>query len=259
VRRALLAAALCCLAGAACRTPLPPEATLLSEDDPRPARLLAQLAERAHGLAAVRGTARVSVDGQQGASFARQLVLVARPANLRVEVLGVLNQRIAVLATDGERYDLYRSEDGSVESGAVHPAVLVEVAGVPLAPEQAVALLLGAPAEAWEAARAQRALELGEGAIRVELAPAADGLERSLDFAADGSLRRYAVQAGGQSALEVRWDDYRDLPGGRFAHRIAVEFPDVAARAEVSFRSVELNPALPAELFRLELAGRASG
>lgn len=257
MRRAARAAALCCLAVLACRTPLPPEAALLPGDDPRPARLLAELAEHAHGLAAVRGTARVAVDGQRGASFARQLLLVARPARLRVEVLGVLNQRVAVLATDGERYDLYRSEDGSLESGPVYPAVLVEVAGVPLAPEQAVALLLGAPPEIGAPAR--RALALGEGAIRVELAPGADGLGHSLDFAPDGSLRRYAVQAGAEQVLEVLWDDYRDLPGGRFAHRIAVEFPGAAARAEVSFREVELNPSLPDELFRLELAGRVPG
>jgi hypothetical protein len=257
VRAAVLAAALCCLVGAACRTPLPPATVVLDGDDPRPVRLLAQLTERTHEIAALRGTARVSVDGQQGASFARQLVLVARPASLRVEVLGVMSQRIAVLATDGERYDLYRAEDGRLESGPVHPAVLVEVAGVPLAPEQAVALLLGAPSGVE--GRPQRALELGEGAIRVELVPAQDGLGRSLEFAADGSLRRYTVRAGSESALEVRWDDYRDLPGGRFAHRISVEFPGVAARAEVSFRSVELNPSLSGELFRLELAGRSAG
>lgn len=257
MRRAARAAALLCLAGLACRTPLPPQAVTLPGADPRPARLLAQLGERARGLATVRGMARVAVDGQRGASFARQLVLVARPARLRVEVLGVMNQRVAVLATDGERYDLYRSEDGSLESGAVYPAVLVEVAGVPLAPAQAVALLLGAPPEIGSPTR--RALELGEGAIRVELAPTGDGLERSLDFAPDGSLRRFAVQAGAERVLEVRWDDYRDLPGGRFAHRIAVEFPGASARAEVSFREVELNPSLPDELFRLELAGRVPG
>jgi hypothetical protein len=131
VKRAALALVAALLLQMGCRT-LPPGAVRLALDDPRPQALLAGWNARAGELRSLRGSARVSLDGVRGASFARQLLAVERPARLRVEVIGLLNQRIAVLATDGEHYDLYRSENGAVESGEIRPGVLWEVAGVPL-------------------------------------------------------------------------------------------------------------------------------
>lgn len=236
-----------------CRT-LPEAVVPLPPADPRPAALLQGLRTQEEGRRAVRASARVSLSGQRGASFARQLLLLERPARLRVEVLGLLGQRVAVLATDGGRYELYRAETGSVESGEIHPAILFEIAGVPLTPEQAVALLLGGPGGAPSAARA---FERGEGTIRLEWPGSGSRFEHALDFDEVGHPRRYAVGTGsGAPLLEVLWNDYRDVGGSLFAHRVELDFPRTDAHAEVSFRSVELNPSLPDALFRLDLAGR---
>ncbi len=248
MRRLVGVGVLLLLAG--CRTPVP-AALPLPPDDPRPAALLAELALREQSLQGVRARARVSIDGQRGASFAKQLLLIERPARLRVEVLGLLNQRIAVLATDGRRFDLYRAESGAVESGAVHPTLLWQVAGVPLTPQEAVALLLGAPVDLTAAAGPGSARELPGGGVRLELEDRL-GLARAAEFDAAGRLRRYQRRApDGETLLEVRWDDYRDAGGRSFAHQIAVEAPGAGARAELSFRSVEINPELPAALFEL--------
>lgn len=228
----------------------------VSENDPRPALLMAGLSDSVRDRTGVRATARVSLSGSRGASFARQLLLLERPARLRVEVLGLLGQRVAVLVTDGDEYDLYRAETGTVERGSMHPAILWEVAGVPLTPEQAVALLLGAPRTPPQALPG-RALESASGTLRLEWEESGSLPARALEFDPEGRLQRYELGPRGDRAfLRVEWSDYRDVAGEPFAHRVDLVFPRNEARAEVSFKSVELNPDLPAGLFQLELAGR---
>ncbi len=250
--RALACAALLALAG--CRTLGPPGLPSLPPDDPRPAALLEQLAAVAASRTSLRAAARVSMEGQRGASFARQLVLLERPARMRLEVLGVLGQRVAVLATDGVHYDLYRAERRDLESGDVHPGILYEMAGLALTPEEAVRLALGSPLEPAEAAAGTDGTALlPDGALRVGL-HAADALRRTLEFAPTGELRRFYVHGpDGERVLDVRYRDFRALGGSLFAHEIDVELPASRSRAAIQLRDVELNPRLPDELFRLEL------
>jgi len=261
VRRARLRAAALLAASilAACRT-VGPALPGLAPEDPRPAALLAGLAVSAAERTALRAEARVSIEGQRRASFSKQLLLLERPARLRLEIVGLLGQRVAVLATDGARYDLYRAEHPALESGEVHAGILFDVAGLALTPEEAVQLALGVPLLPTEGTpAAESAAALPEGGVRVVLrARAAEEPRRTLEFDAAGHLARYAVHApGGALVFEARYDDYRDVAGSAFAFAIAVELPATGTHAELQFRWVELNPALSDDLFRLEL--RRSG
>ena len=256
-RAALALAALLALVG--CRT-LAPSVAPLPAGDGRPAELLRGLAVLAAERSALRASARVSIEGERRASFARQLLLLERPARLRLEVMGVLGQRVAVLATDGSQYDLYRAERPGIESGEVHPGILWEVAGLALTPEEAVQLALGAPLAPAETPSIAGSAALPEGGVRVELGYRAGDLRRTLEFDAGAALRRYAVfDPAGALVLEARYGDYRDVGGSRFAHEIAVELPAAASRAEIRFQWVELNPELPDELFRLPTRSPVSG
>jgi hypothetical protein len=250
VKRAAPALAAALLLQMGCRT-LPSQVVPLAVGDPRPHALLAAWTARAGELHSLRGSARVSLDGARGASSSRQLLAMERPARLRVEVLGLLNQRIAVLATDGERYDLYRAESGAVESGEIRPSVLFEVAGVPLTPEEAVAVLLGAPRLELPGGEITGAVERSDAALRFEIR--GSGLHWSIfEFDAQELLSGYEL-AGPEGALfQVRYRDYREVAGTRFAHRVELDFPASELRAEVEFRGVELNAALPEAIFRLE-------
>jgi hypothetical protein len=172
-----------------------------------------------------------------------------------VEVLGLLGQRIAVLATDGGRYDLYRSENGAVESGEVHPAVLWEVTGVPLTPEQAVRLLLGAPQMESPGGEISGAALGSDAEVRFEIR-GAEPYWPALEFDAEGLLSGYQIAGPEGALLQVRYHDYREVAGTRFAHRVEIDFPASEVHAEVRFRGVELNPVFSESVFRLELPER---
>jgi hypothetical protein len=254
VKRAALALAAALLFEMGCRT-LPPEVVRLAVDDPRPQVLLDGWEARAGELHSLRGSARVSFDGARGSSFARQLLVVERPARLRVEVLGLLNQRIAVLATDGERYDLYRSESGAVESGEIRPSVLWEVAGVPLTPEEVVRVLLGAPRMPASGDEIRGAVENADAVVRFEVR-GSDPCWSVLEFDAERRLSRFEFLCPEGVLFQVRYDDYREVAGTRFAHRVALDFPFSQVHAEVRFRAVELNPVFPEGIFQLEVPER---
>ena len=85
-----------------------------------------QLVGRRNSL---RARARLSVDGEKGDGGgptrirSRQHLSLERPNRLRVSMQGPLRTPMALLVTDGARYEL-RGADGSHESGSVHRALL---------------------------------------------------------------------------------------------------------------------------------------
>jgi hypothetical protein len=242
--RALALLALLALAG--CRT-LPLEPRALAPDDPRPALRLAALRALASERHALRATARSRSEGPGGCGFSNQLLLVERPASLRVEVIGLLQQRVMVLATDGTRYELYRAE-GPLEAGPVHPGVLEEVAGLPVTPEAAVGLLLAAPLVPEEPAL--YAAEDAGGGLTLAW------LDQTLAFDAEGRLVALRFRPDARDVLLARWSDWRDTPAGAFPHRLDLDLPEAEARLALEYRQVELDPALDPALFRLGLGTR---
>ncbi|MBW2716176.1 MAG: hypothetical protein JRD03_08870, partial [Deltaproteobacteria bacterium] len=93
----------------ACATPVPFQS--LTPGDPLPRRLLDDWVERTSERQRLRGRARLAVDRKDGSVQLRgkQLVVLERPSRLRVEILGFLNQSLAVIATDGVGFEVYRA------------------------------------------------------------------------------------------------------------------------------------------------------
>jgi hypothetical protein len=236
------AALLAGLALFACRT-APLEKAPLASGDPRPAARVAALRALGEARHALRATGRVGFEGPEGSGFSDQLLLVERPANLRIEVIGLLQQRVLVLATDGARYQLYRAESPGLESGEVHPGVLDEVVGLPLTPDAAARLLLATPL----APDAEPEATHGDASGALSLA----WPDQTLDFDAAGRLVALAFHPGGRDVLAARWGDWRDTASGAFPYRLELELHERGARWTVEYREVELEPALAPELFRL--------
>lgn len=248
----------------ACATPGPKpglglEGEPLSADDPRPAQWLAALHERAAQRHTMRGSARFSVQAPDLEFSRPQRFAAGRPGRIRVEILGLFDQIAAVLVTDAGSYQLFDVRDQRVEEGPVSRALLWQVARVDLTPEQVVDLLLGAPlpSAGFELARARL---LSDGSIDVVLESGSAGAAvaaEQLRFDAEGRLRRFQKIAGPsrEPALvwEARFDDYRENGGDPIAHELNLRFPGSGAQARLTFRSLELNPALPPGVFVLQL------
>ena len=254
MRRARSLAALgCALALAACQTTPPPaiEWTPLPAGDALVARRLDGLRAQAASRHSLRANARVSLSGAAGESFSRQLVLAERDAKLRIEVIGLLNQRMLVLASDGATYDLYRAETGKTETGPVDAGVLWRVARIPLLPSEAVGLLMAAPAVLDEAPRG----DAGSGGRLRLVWP-----DRSVTLDAAGRLASARVLAGpdGEELARASYSDWRGEGEAAFPYRVEMEFAFQKGGALIEFRDVEVNPALDPKWFRLTARGTGS-
>ncbi len=235
----------------ACRT-IPPTAVPLPPDDPRPAALISAWVRGAEERRGLRCRAKLSVDGASGGVHVRgkQVLVLERPARLRVDVLGLLNQTLAVLVTDGERFELFRVGDRSFESGEVHPDLLWQEAHIALTPAEAVELLLGAPRRDPSLVPVV-ALGTSEGSIRIDLADAEGSIRRRVGFDAEGRLRW--IEAVGDEEVEWRasFDRYKLVGDTHFAHAISLDVAAGRTHAEISLHDVELNPEISPDLFRL--------
>jgi hypothetical protein len=252
--RVLVAAALVLLAG--CRTPLVRGPIgPLDPADARAQALLRELARLADERHALRGTLRLALDGPDGSLRSTQAFVAEQPARLRVEVQGFLAQTIAVLVTDGDRFDLLRTAERTLHRGEVYPGLLFDVARIDLAPDEAVEVLLGVPrTPAGLAASAGQ--RLADGGARLDLADPTGAVLRSLEWGPDALLRRVeARSAGGALLWSADYADFRPLGSAGFAHKVDIHFPETRTDVRLEFDALELNPPLPDGIFVLSVPG----
>jgi len=259
VRRLAIVALL--LAGSlACRGP--GGFARLPAGDPRPGRLLAAWEDAAADRRALRGRARIEVRGGGVDYSARQVVVAERPARLRVEVLGLFGQAVAVLTTDGGRFELFRGEDLSFEEGELRPDILWQEARLALRPEEAIAVLLGVPLPE-PGLVPLRAAGADDGSVQVWLAAPGGALRRRLAFDGHGRLAGLEVfDERGELAWRAGWSGFAPVAGVPFAHAISLWVAEGETRAAITLRDVELNPELPPGIFSVrpaQMAGAGAG
>ncbi|RIK96924.1 MAG: hypothetical protein DCC71_22090, partial [Proteobacteria bacterium] len=97
-----------------------------------------------------------------------------------------------------------------------------------------------------------------DGGVRASLAPGADLSREVFDFDPGGRLVRWALAgADGEPLLEARYGEHRPLGADSFAYDVELLDHATQARARVGWLEVELNPALPPELFALPAPSEA--
>lgn len=258
VRAALFVVAL--VSALACRT-IPP-AVPLSADDPLPAALLERWEAEAASRRALRGRVHLAVDSEAGGLAGRQIVVLERPAKLRVEVLGLLSQTTAVITTDGDRFEVFRVGDRSYETGRVHADLLWREARLALAPADAIAVLLGAPVPGADLVPAN-AVRTHEDWIEVDLVDDAGRRRQRASFDRGERLRSFAVFGDdGSTRWRVVFDDYAPVGASQLPHAIVLDVSRGATHAEIALKDLELNPTLSGELFQLRApakVGAATG
>src|SRR5262249_14424920 len=139
---------------------------------PYPPPSASELAARLEAQrAAVRSmNARVKATSGLGGERVRATVpmLVTRQGSLRFEAEVALQGTVAVLVTDGGRFQLYDAQKNEIHRGPACPANVASLVRIPLEPREVAAILLGdvavdpsaagAGSVGWDAARGADAL-----------------------------------------------------------------------------------------------------
>jgi hypothetical protein len=227
---------------AACATPAgPPPLVPVHGEDARVGAWMAAARQTGSERTALRAHVSIRLDSPQGKGKLNEVILVERPAQLRLETLNLLGQTQTVLVTDGRRFSFFDGRD--FEGGPVEPGLLLQRLGLDLEPEEAVRVLLAAPALTGEPPDAVFA----QGPDRIALFPG-----QRVRFGADGDLRAVeALDERGEPRWIAEYRGWRDVDGGRYPLVMHLRFPRTRVDAELELDDVALNPVLAPGLFTL--------
>lgn len=160
----------------------------------------------------------------------RALILARSPASFRIEVYGPFGQTAAILASDGETVYTV-TEDGAETFNRDEPGVPYSIK-----PEDVTSFLLGNPRPAYELSGNEAETARDEhGRLRLFSRPSEDG----------------------QRGLKVLLEDYREVSGAHIPFRIIID--DGKRTVTIKYSEVEVNPALPEDLFRAGPPAREAG
>lgn len=233
---AALTAALTIAAGCAARLAVNPTPTLA------PGSALRSLAERDRLLTSLETPAIMDYSGPSGHVKAREQFTVRRPASLRVDAMSPLGVAL-IIAADDTRIAVFNPSDNTLIRGPASAATLERFTRIPMAPAQAVQLMLGlAPDNSVLGATPSNSYSEGEMRVLSYAGAAANSYE--LGFSGDHLVLVRARDAAGQVTYEVHYSDYRDIGAMKFPFELEATF--FASATTIKFHY--LNPSIDREI-----------
>lgn len=174
--------------------------------------------------------------------WTREVIVVQRPTDVRIDVLTPFGLALA-LGTDGTILWAFRPSDQTRYEGPATPANLARFLAAPVAVGDLVDVLLGLPPD--RRAVGPALLEVTHDHL-YRLSQPIEGGAQSLWFTGDTHLlERVEEERGGTAVLRIAFGDHRDgLP-----HRIEIEAPGLGAAASLAYDAATVNVELASSLF----------
>lgn len=262
----------------------------LAAEDLEMRALLDQHVDAASQRTALRGAARVRLQGPDFKLNRPQRIAIERPERLRFEVLGLFDVLAAVLASDGETFAFFDASTGKTLRGEMSRDLLWELARLDLDPGEAIEILLGVPRPApgleWVAshrsADGRATLLFAAASARCDPAPDTNCPDHGMDserlfesgvdlLEFDGSGQLNAFESIGfdrKTRVRAVFEDYAETATGSegmmsalYPMHIRLDSPQVGALADFEWTRVGLATSIPDSVFVLPetRTGRSGG
>lgn len=180
----------------------------------------------------------------------REQIVAKRPDSLRVEALSAFNVAL-IVATSGNQLAIFEPSRNRLTRAAATAETLNQFLQIPMAPADAVTLLLGiAPDSATLAARTPDAI-VTEGAMTIASWSLENSARRELGFQDDQLVMVRRRDADGTIDYEVRYGEYQDVGGLMFPYTVDATFPKARSRISVRYKGPIINGAVPDSVFVL--------
>ncbi len=210
------------------------------------------MAERDRSLESLQTSAVMEYSNGTDHVKAREDIIVRRPASLRVEAMSPFGVAL-IVAAQGSRLQIFEPSKNTLMRGTADAATLARFARIPMAPRDAVGLLMGIVPEAQTTLPPDNVSN--EGDMTVLAYAEADGAHRELGFQ-DGQLAMVRKRArDGSVNFEIRYADYRDIGGVMFAHKVDADFPAAATKVSFLYKRPIVNGKIADSVFILTPTG----
>jgi outer membrane lipoprotein-sorting protein len=211
-------------------------------------RLTEALSRRDQQIESMRTSAVMEYRGGGRDLKAREEIAMRRPASLRVEALAPFGVALVVAARDGH-LQIFEPSKNTLMNGTATAATLDRFARIPMAPRDAVRLLMGI-APPLSNSSPPVSVTTVDGML-VATYREANGNERDLGFEGGELVLVRERLAGGELNYEVRYHDYHDIGGVMFPYEVEADFPLAKSHVKFNYSRPIINGNLPDSLFVL--------
>jgi outer membrane lipoprotein-sorting protein len=239
--------------------PVPQEPTPVSGQDEikfQAQKMIETLVERDRKLACVQSPAVMEYTAGDQHVKAKEDIVAKRPGNLRVEAMSPFGVAL-LLAAQGPELTIFEPGKNRFMRGHADSDTLYKYVRIPMAPTDAVGLLMGLAPPAFELGNTPDAVSKDGAMLIATFGNSAAGTHQ-LGFS-DGNLAMVReTGSDGLVSYEVRYSDYHDIGGVMFPYAVDASFP--SAGSHVTFRYLRpiVNGVIPDSTFVLTPAPGAT-
>jgi hypothetical protein len=246
-----VALAMLMIAGCATTQPLPSdqtEFTSTGQTHPDVSALTNAMAERDRALESMQTNAVMEFTNGADHVKAREEIIVRRPSSLRVEAMSPFGVALIVAAQES-RLQIFEPSKNTLMRGTADAATLARFARIPMAPRDAVGLLMGIVPEAQKTSAPDSVTNDGDVTMLGYDLP--DHSRRELGFENSELVMVRQKDATGSVSLEIRYADYHDIGGVMFAYHVEANFPAVETHVSFIYKRPIVNGKIPDSVFIL--------
>ncbi|MDD5560357.1 DUF4292 domain-containing protein [Candidatus Methylomirabilis sp.] len=221
-----------------------------AKDLPRPSRPVAQgilqaLQEREATVTTLQAVLDLTVRRGGSQEYRQEVVAIERPDLIRLESIGWGGFTSLVVLSDGHRLVAHALLQNIFVEGSATPDNVAAVTGLRVAPAHLVRLLLGLPPLSVQIEQTEL---YGPDDDHAYLLREQESSFTQRLWLSDNDLSLLRGELYDRTSLRLR---FRYTPTGHGLHSLLLEEPLKQVAVEVSYRSYNLNPELPRELFEI--------
>ena len=239
--------------------PIPEPPTPISGQDEikfQAQNMIAALVERDRRLASVQSPAVMEYTAGDQHVKAKEEIVAKRADKLRVEAMSPFGVAL-LLAAQGSDLSIFEPGKNRFMRGRADSDTLYKYVRIPMAPTDAVGLLMGLAPPAFELGNSPDSVSKDGAMIVATFGNTASGT-RQLGFSDSNLAMVRETGADGRVNYEVRYSDYHDIGGVMFPYAVDATFP--AAGSHVTFHYLRpiVNGVIPDSTFVLTPAPGAT-
>ena len=218
--------------------------------------MLAALVDRDRRLASVQSPAVMEYTAGAQHLKAKEEIVAKRPGNLRVEAMSPFGVAL-LLAAQGPDLTIFEPSQNRFMRGQANADTLYKYVRIPMAPTDAVGLLIGLAPPAFDLGNDPDSVS-NDGAMLVATFGKSASVTHQLGFS-DGNLAMVReTGADGRINYEVRYSDYHDIGGVMFPYVVDATFPEAGSHVTFRYLRPIVNGVIPDSTFVLTPAPGAT-
>ena len=214
--------------------------------------LLRILDERSASLQTFRALAQMRYVGPKDSLSVKQIVVVARPSRLRIEMMSAFGVALQI-AADGQQISAYHRGERTFYHGRATAENLSRFTRLGLDLPDIADLLVGLPPQRARVGHPSITFERPLGWWKVSTALESGGT-LSVWFEPDSLLpvRTIEADADGTPRYIASYEAYSEVAGLQIASDVRFEAPADGTKVDLRYSNISLNAELPASLFSFE-------